>query len=128
MSGDNRVNHEFEVYDWLNKEYLTNAVSSYEKHKIEIIDWNIDHATGKGENFASAVFRVNISYTTENKEQKERRFIIKAAVADEKMNEVLLELNSHSRELVMYRDVITKSYELLKNIGIQIKFAPEYVD
>lgn len=49
---------------WLDKSFLKGAIEEHLRQTVHIRTFRIEPATAKGENYASAMYRVNATYTT----------------------------------------------------------------
>lgn len=52
------------VPEWLDQSFLESALANYLDDKVVIESFSIEAATGKGENYASSMYRVKAIYLT----------------------------------------------------------------
>lgn len=53
------------IPDWLDQSFLESALGNYLDQKVVIESFAVEPATGKGENFASSMFRVKATYSSD---------------------------------------------------------------
>lgn len=119
------VQQTYAISEWINEDYISKVIATLEKcAAITINSFTINHATSKGENFAGALFRVNVKYSLNTNESKEISLIIKTKLDDPIVNEIMEEYNVFQRESQVYGVILEKCLELLKNFGDDTIFAP----
>ncbi|KAJ6636145.1 hypothetical protein Bhyg_14732, partial [Pseudolycoriella hygida] len=110
------VEHYLPIPDWLNQQFLEKSIRKHSKRDtIFIQSFSIVPATAKGENFASAMFRVKVSYHFGDEEKRNESFIIKTESDDGVL--LLNDLNVYEKELEMYEQILPKLRRLLDNAG-----------
>lgn len=117
----------YDVFDWINKDYLQRVLESHEAATVNIIEYEVKHATGKGEGYLGAMFRATIKYSIEAKDdQRTISLIIKTHLDDLTISEITEEFNIFERESQAYKSIIKESMKLLKGIQDETVFAPRY--
>lgn len=112
-----------EENNWINKELFEEIFAkNYKSDKIlEVI---ADATGGKGENYASQMFKAQIVYESEGA-VKTKNVMVKSMSTDETANQMLVAMNVFPKEKEIYENVIPKLEELLKEIGEEIQFGPK---
>lgn len=117
----------YEIFDWINKDYLQKVLESHEAVAVNIIKHDVKHAIAKGDGNLSAMFRASIQYSIgADRNEKNISIIIKARLDDEALNEITAEYNLYERESQAYKCIINDSMKLLREIGDDTVFAPRY--
>lgn len=113
----------YEVFEWINKDYLQKVLENYEAITVNIIKHEVKHATSKGEGYLGAMFRATIKYSV-GLEIRSISLIIKANLDDASLNEIVAEFNIFERESQAYKCIINDSMKLLREIKDDTVFAP----
>ena len=117
------------VSPWLNQEFFDKAIQSYESDpQAKVISFDIVAATQPGENFASAVYRATIKFTSKySKNEKEMSVIIKTQPAsiDKPDMEFLLDTTLYDTEIAAYTEVLVKVQELIDAAGYDDVMCPK---
>lgn len=117
----------YEVFEWINKDYLSKVLASHEAVAVNISEHDVKHATMKGEGFLGAMFRATVKYSTgTDKKEKTISLIIKARLEDPSISEIAEEFNIFERESQAYKCIIKDSQTILKETGDDTVFAPRY--
>lgn len=115
----------YEVFEWINKDYLLRALESHEGGAVNIIENEVKHANAKGEGYLGAMFRATVKYSTAvDKNEKNISLIIKARLEDPSLSEIVEEFNIFERESQAYKCIINDSMKILKETGDDTVFAP----
>lgn len=120
----------YQIFDWINKDYLQNVLSSYHEVTVDVTEYDVNHATTKGQGYLGAMFRAVVKYqleSTDDKDQKTLSLIIKARLENETVNEILEEYNIFERESQAYKCIIKECQKMLKETGDETIFAPRYL-
>lgn len=111
-----------ETYAWMNEEYFTTVLVKYEgQDNIKLRKFDVNAGTNKGENFASAIFRVTLDYLL-NDESKETTLIVKTSSASSVLSEMLEEMGTSDAEAHIYKSILNECEKLMPNL----KIAPRY--
>lgn len=106
------------MFSWMNNDYFKLVLTKFEGHdNLQISAFDVSLGTNKGENYASAIYRVNISYLLKG-EPKEATFILKANPVSSAMSEMLEEMGTFKGETHIYENVITECEKMLSNFKI----------
>lgn len=117
----------YQVFEWINKDYLTKVLESHEAVTVNISEHEVKHATAKGEGYLGAMFRATVKYSIgTDKSQKTISLIIKARLEDPNVSEIAEEFNIFERESQAYKCIIKDGMKILKEIGDDTVFAPRY--
>lgn len=107
----------------MSNEYFKSVLTAYEGHDdLAVKEFSVSAGTNKGENFASAIFRVNIKYLLRG-EAKETQLIVKAQPENGAMSEMLTEMGVFEAESHVYRAILRECSSLIANL----KVAPRYL-
>ncbi|CAG9811444.1 unnamed protein product [Chironomus riparius] len=119
------------ISPWLNQELFDKAIQSYEADShAKVINFEIKAATQPGENFASAVYRATIKFTSKyQKDVKEMSVIIKTqpACMDQPDMEILLDTTLYDTEIAAYTEVLVKVQELVDAAGYDDVISPKLI-
>lgn len=115
------TSEQVETFNWMNKDYFQSILTNYEGHdNVQLREFNVSSGTNKGENFASAIYRVSMSYLL-NDEPKEATFIVKTSPASSALSEMLEEMGTFEAETNVYANILPECEKLQPDI----KFAPK---
>lgn len=111
-----------EIYPWMNSDFFRSVLIKIEgTDNLQLNEFRVTSGTNKGENFASAVFRVTISYLLRD-EPKETSVIVKTSSESSAVSEMLSEMGTFESEAHVYSTVLTECGKYLTNF----KIAPKY--
>jgi len=117
------------ISPWLNQELFDKAIQSYESDpQAKVNSFDIKAATAPGENFASAVYRAIIKFTSKyQKDEKELSVIIKTqpVTVDMPDMEILQETTIYDTEIAAYTEVLVKVQELFEAAGFEDVMSPK---
>jgi len=106
---------------WLNQELFDKAIQSYESDpQAKVNSFNIKPATAPGENFASAVYRAVIKFTSKySKNVKEMSVIIKTQPVNVDLPgmEHMKDTTLFENEIGVYLNVLGKIQDLISSAG-----------
>lgn len=106
--------------EWLNKEFFKDIlVKNY--GCTEIINVVVTSTGGKGENYASMMFKADVTYKTNN-EEKSEYFIVKSMHTNEQESQMLTMFGIFPKEIEMYQKNIPILEAILKDAGEDIQF------
>lgn len=108
---------------WINKE-LFEEIFAKNYNSDKILDVIADATGGKGENYASQMFKAKITYESEGV-VKSKNIMVKSMSLDETANQMLVMMNVFPKEKEIYHNVIPKMEELLKEAGEDVQFGPK---
>lgn len=142
MSVESSKRHSYPIYDWVDKTFVTLVLASQNSHPT-ILDLTIDYAAKRGENYRSALYRADVSYTVKGEstkvknkgyrrcwlsgEAKRKSLIIKAKLYDSNGTEDSRQYVDYmfQRERLAYRHILKKCCALMANSGQPTTFAPK---
>jgi hypothetical protein len=117
------------VSPWLNQELFDKAIQSHESDSnAKVTSFDITAATQPGENFASAVYRATIKFTSKyQKDEQEISVIIKTQpVSIEQPDmEILLDTTLYDTEIAAYTEVLVKIQDLVSDAGYADVMSPK---
>ncbi|KAH8312773.1 hypothetical protein KR044_012884 [Drosophila immigrans] len=104
--------------EWLNAEFLTEVLTNYEKEpRLKVLEFKITPASGKGDHYASVMFRAMVSFET-GKGKFNKSLIIKTMPEQEgHKKEMLKDSPLFVTEIGMYSKVLPKFEEILRQAG-----------
>ncbi|CAG9811446.1 unnamed protein product [Chironomus riparius] len=121
------------IPSWLNLDLFDKAIQSYESDaQAKVTNFDIKSATQPGENFASAVFRAIVKYTSKHQQdEKELSVIIKTQPFNvdqlgsgmDHMKDTTLFKN----EIAAYTEVLMKIQELISSVGYEDIMCPKLI-
>lgn len=107
-----------ETFPWMSSDYFTSILTKYEGHDdLQLREFNVSSGTNKGENFASAIFRVKLNYLLHG-EAKEITVIIKTSSATSAISEMLEDLGTFEGEAHVYSNILDECKKLFPNFKL----------
>ncbi|XP_053959149.1 uncharacterized protein LOC128863774 isoform X2 [Anastrepha ludens] len=118
---------------WLDTTYVAKILNNYTHNQLnEIILFTKEPATKKGENYASCIHLIKVSYTTKADPEAIRKvtLIVKSRLENELFSQIEEDFNVFHRESQVYNIIMGKAEELLRNVNDATRFGPKaiYVD
>ncbi|XP_051863791.1 uncharacterized protein LOC117576136 [Drosophila albomicans] len=109
---------ELEAPSWLDAEYVKEILSSHENDEnVEVIALKITPASGKGDHYASVMFRATVEYKT-SKGNFNKSLIIKTMPEkDGHKKDMLDESHIFDTEIKMYTELLPRFEEILRDAG-----------
>lgn len=101
----------FYFYDLLRKEYNT----------FKIFKFNVEPANGKGENYATMMFRVKLSIEANNTGLVNRSFMVKVNHDSGPALEILSMINLFPKEIEMYNSFLPKFEAIFRDAGHEVR-------
>lgn len=107
---------------WVDKFYFSDILRK-DYSQFKVVRFNVAPLNGKGENYASLMFRVKI--TVENTETglAHRNFVVKASLPNS------LDLGSafdvFPKEIQMYNEVLPQFVAMYRAVGETVRFGPK---
>ncbi|KAL7013979.1 hypothetical protein ACKWTF_015679 [Chironomus riparius] len=116
---------------WLDQELFNNAIQTYESDPhAKVISFDIKAATQPGENFASAVYRATIKFTSKyQKDVKEMSVIIKTQPVNVDLPgmEHMKDTTLFKNEIGVYLNVLGEMQELITSAGYKDVMCPRLI-
>ena len=123
------LNFAKEIPSWLDQDLFDKAIRSYEADpQAKVNSFDIKAATNPGENFASAVFRATIKFTSKyQKNEKEMSVIIKTQPVNVDLPgmEHMKDTTLFSNEMAAFSDVLWKIQDLIYSVGYEDVMCPK---
>uniref|UniRef100_A0A336M1Q4 CSON009901 protein n=1 Tax=Culicoides sonorensis TaxID=179676 RepID=A0A336M1Q4_CULSO len=116
--------------NWISNDFFQTVLSSHFHDKsVKIISHEIKPAAKKGENFASAVYRVIVTYQLLNKTNHNEKIslILKTHSSNGAVQEVIEEFHVFERELTTYKEVLIECEKLMCDINEPLNFSPQLI-
>lgn len=112
------TSEQVETFPWMNEDYFKSILTKYEGHDdIKLRNLNLTAGTNKGENFASAIYRVSLSYLLID-EEKEVTFILKTSSSSGAISEMLEEMGTFPAETHIYTSILPEMAKLIPDFKI----------
>nr|XP_029724744.1 uncharacterized protein LOC109412338 [Aedes albopictus] len=115
---------------WVDGDLLLSILKA-EQHgsaEIKIVDFNVEAATKKGDNYASEMYRADLEYEKDGKLVKCRRNLEGKVIPSGEIQRMIMEKNSiFPREIAVYRDILPKIHSLLESIGDSTLISPKCI-
>lgn len=110
------------LLEWMTHEYFVKVLKEFEGRDVELKEFLIKSGTNKGENFASAIYRVQLTYILVNDAvTKTCSFILKTSSANSAISEMLEDFHVFEGETQFYKQLLVECYKLIDDNTI---FAP----
>lgn len=110
---------QMESFSWMNNDYFKSILTKFEGHdNLQIKEFNVSLGTNKGENFASAIYRVTLKYSLSNDDLKEKSFVLKTNPELSALSELLDEMGTFKNETHVYEKIITECEKSFSNFKI----------
>lgn len=114
--------------NWMSDDYFETVLSSHFGESVQIVSNVITPAAKKGENFASTVYRVLITYQKETGSVEEKiSLILKTNSSNAAIQEVVEEFQVFERELTTYKEVLVGCETILNSFGETLNFSPALI-
>ncbi|XP_011294429.2 uncharacterized protein LOC101893440 [Musca domestica] len=113
-------NNVWQAPKWLTNEYLQEVLKDYLKDQtVQITKVDIRPATANGENYASVMSRIKISFSREgNAETETLSFIMKYSYEnDPVVSKIMSGYDIYNTEMKMYEQILPQLAEVLKESG-----------
>ncbi|KAJ8879474.1 hypothetical protein PR048_020082 [Dryococelus australis] len=108
---------------WLTDEYIAEILRKGEDDSgIKVNNVDITSYLGKGENYASIIQKINITYTDGKDHQKEKTFILKSMPHNPIMQRFVIEAKLYDKELHAYKKLIPAMASLTEVPQISAQF------
>lgn len=106
-----------EILPWMDSDYFKSILIKYEgRDDLQLKEFNVSAGTKKGENFASAIYRVTLNYLLQS--PKEMTFIIKTRPDSLVLSAMLDEMGTFALEANFYENVLADCEKLIGNFKI----------
>lgn len=119
------------IPSWLNQELFDTAIRNFESDpQAKVKNFDIKAASQPGENFASAVFRASVKFTSKfQKDMKELSVIIKTQPVGIDLPDMdhLKDTTLFETEMAMYASILSQIQELMKIAGYEDVMCPRCV-
>ncbi|KAL7729678.1 hypothetical protein ACLKA6_007949 [Drosophila palustris] len=109
---------ELEAPNWLDAQYFRDVLRDHEHDEdLEVIALKISPASGKGDHYASIMFRAAVEYKS-SRGKSTKSLIIKTMPEKEGHKKELLEESQvFATEIIMYTEMLPKFEEILRQFG-----------
>lgn len=115
--------------NWMSDDFFETVLKShYNTDSIKIVSTNIKPAAKKGENFASAVYRVVVTFLRKDTNNEEIiSLILKTNSTNAAVQEVIAEFQVFEREFITYKEVLIACEQLLRDVSDTLNFSPQLI-
>uniref|UniRef100_A0A1Y9H2E0 CHK domain-containing protein n=1 Tax=Anopheles dirus TaxID=7168 RepID=A0A1Y9H2E0_9DIPT len=111
--------------DWLNEQYVEHMLRCALKDgSIKVQRLDICYAVPKGNNFASIIFRIRVTYHSKQQYETTRTFIVKGMITEGMAGEKLRQYDVQRKEMDVYQFVTPELKQMMKTIGEQGELFP----
>lgn len=106
-----------ETCSWMNDDYFKSVLTQYEGHdNLQLLDYS-SSVPAKGENFASAIYRVSLNYLL-NDNKKQTTLIFKTKPETSAVSEMLENMGTFEGESHVYTNILTECEKLSPDFKI----------
>ncbi|XP_070508925.1 uncharacterized protein [Chironomus tepperi] len=116
---------------WLDQELFDTAIQTYiSDPQAKVTSFDIKAATKPGENFASAVYRAAIKFTSKfSKDEKEMSVIIKTQPVNVDLPNMahMKDTTFFETEMAVYGNILWKIQELITSVGYEDVMCPKLI-
>lgn len=109
---------------WVDKFYF-NDILRKEYDQFKVVRFNVEHLNGKGENYASLMFRVKLTVENTKTGLSEKSYVVKAVLQSGMAPEIMEIFNVFPKEIQMYTEFLPKFEEMYKAVGETVRFGPK---
>ncbi|PSN36163.1 hypothetical protein C0J52_17000 [Blattella germanica] len=103
---------------WLDEDFVEKLLRLSEDNKnLSVTSHELTRATAAGDNYASDMYRVKISFTKNGKKET-KHLILKAVPGKEEMSKLLEQYNIFEREATVLSQIIPEMHDLLNKTSI----------
>ncbi|XP_035891000.1 uncharacterized protein LOC118502656 [Anopheles stephensi] len=104
--------------EWLNDKYVEKMLRcAFKDTSIKVRQLDIYYAVPKGNNFASIIFRIGVTYHSKQQYEITRTFIVKGMITEGIAGEKLRQYDVQRKEMDVYQFVIPELKLMMKSIG-----------
>ncbi|KAL5291261.1 hypothetical protein ACFFRR_010583 [Megaselia abdita] len=110
---------ELHAPEWMNKEFFEKILRETDSDdSIKVQEVQMNPGSGKGDHYASIMFRAIINYESKNSKNQEISLIVKTMpFVDGPKKEMLKGMSFFETEIQMYKEVIPQFQKILKEAG-----------
>ena len=105
---------------WLSEQYMQQVLRNYKNDaQLKVQSMNIEAATGKGENYASIMTRMQVTFQlSSSKQSTTENYIVKTThEGDPYITSIMQHYDIYNTEMNMYEKVLPQLTKMLQNIG-----------
>ncbi|XP_055301831.1 uncharacterized protein LOC129568209 [Sitodiplosis mosellana] len=115
---------------WLDKKFLDEHLQKYHQNmEIQVINFDVKPAVGKGENYFSCIHRVNVTFISSGNNATKKgdttniSLIVKEESTDEWLVQTSAQFHIFDKETEFYREISSKINKILNELGEEKLFA-----
>lgn len=109
---------------WVDRFYF-NDILRKKYSQFKVVRFNVAPLHGKGENYASQMFRVKLTVENPDTGLDHPDFVVKTCLETEMPPEVKELFNVFPKEIQMYTEVLPTFVQMFKAIGETVRFGPK---
>uniref|UniRef100_A0A182QLU8 CHK kinase-like domain-containing protein n=1 Tax=Anopheles farauti TaxID=69004 RepID=A0A182QLU8_9DIPT len=114
-----------EAPDWLNEQYVEHMLRCALKDaSVKVRQLDICYAVPKGNNYASIIFRIRVTYHSKQQYETTRTFIVKGMITQGIAGEKLRTYDVQRKEMDVYQFVIPELKQMMKSVGEHSELFP----
>uniref|UniRef100_A0A182JZL2 CHK domain-containing protein n=1 Tax=Anopheles christyi TaxID=43041 RepID=A0A182JZL2_9DIPT len=107
-----------DVPDWLNATYVEQMLRcAFKDASIKVRKLSVYYAVPKGNNYASIIFRIGVTYHSQLQYETTRTFIVKGMITEGIPGEKLRQYDVQRKEMDVYQFVVPELKQLMTSIG-----------
>ncbi|KAH8417163.1 hypothetical protein KR222_005482 [Zaprionus bogoriensis] len=128
MADNNSIvnpNKSLEIPEWVNQEYFREVLQKDEPNHVEVLKFTAVAAIPPGGNFTSAMLRIHMELAINDGSKKQKSYVLKTMLPDEKGGKMIKEVGIFDKELKMYQKYLPAFEALYKAAGADIQLAPK---
>ncbi|XP_059620966.1 uncharacterized protein LOC132264697 [Phlebotomus argentipes] len=114
---------------WLNEKYFEDVLRRYEKDaNLKVKSLKTADVTGKGEHYASVMWRAAVEViTTKSPSSEKRSYVVKSVYEDPAKSQMFASYGIYQREIEMYEKVSVEIEKVLKSVGDNTQLFPKAI-
>uniref|UniRef100_A0A182JJY9 CHK domain-containing protein n=1 Tax=Anopheles atroparvus TaxID=41427 RepID=A0A182JJY9_ANOAO len=115
-----------DVPGWLNEQYVEKVLRcALKEGSIKLKQLTIDYAVPKGDNFASIIYRIRVTYHARDQEyETTSTFIVKGMITEGLAGEKLRQYDVQRKEMDVYQFVVPELKRMMKSVGERSELYP----
>ncbi|GAB0088779.1 uncharacterized protein DMENIID0001_032430 [Sergentomyia squamirostris] len=116
------------IPSWLNKKFFEDLLRKHDKDSnLSVINLKLADVTGKGEHYASVMWRASVEVKTAKSAVEKRSYVVKSVYEDPTKSSMFAMYGIYQREIEMYEKVSVEIGKILKSIGDNTQLFPKSI-
>lgn len=109
---------------WVDKFYFSDILRK-DYSSCKVIRFNVSPLNGKGENYASSMYRVKLSVESGEAGLVHRNFVVKANLQTTMDPAIASIFNVFPKEIQMYTDILPQFEGIFESVSEKVQFGPK---